>query len=256
MTTERVFPNSPISTAAGEMIFFNQELWATAGAVNENWNYTFNPNGIHRFMGDQWSGINLYTYSQIDTLLDFISVAADKVSGNVYAGSFGGGLLEIKKDNSFRIYKQQSGLQSAIGDPGSYRVSGLATDTEGNLWVSNYGAPQNLVVKKADGNWRRYTIPFFHTENAVARIIIDDFNYKWIMSPKGNGVFCFDDGGTLDVLSDDRWRYLRQGKGNGNLPSSEVYCLAKDLNGFIWIGTGKGIAVSSVCAGYFYQQCM
>jgi hypothetical protein len=241
--TERVFPNSPISTAAGEMIFLNQELWATAGAVNENWNYTFNPNGIHQFKGDQWSGINLYTYSQIDSLLDFISVAGDKVSGTVYAGSFGGGLLEIKKDNSFRIYKQQSGLQSAIGDPGSYRVSGLATDAEGNLWVSNYGAPQNLVVKKADGNWRRYTIPFFHTENAVARIIIDNFNVKWIMSPKGNGVFCFDDGGTLDVLSDDRWRYLRQGKGNGNLPSSEVYCLAKDLNGFIWIGTGKGVAV-------------
>ena len=60
------------------MIFFNQELWATAGAVNENWNYTFNPNGIYRFKGDQWSGINLYTYSQIDSLLDFISVAAIK----------------------------------------------------------------------------------------------------------------------------------------------------------------------------------
>jgi hypothetical protein len=240
---ERVFPNSPISTAAGEMIFYNKELWATAGAVNENWNYTFNPNGIHRYNGDQWSGVNLYIYPQLDSLLDFITVAADAVSGSLYAGSYGGGLLEIKKDNSFRIYKQQSALQPAIGDPGSYRVSGLAADVNGNLWVSNYGAPQNLLVKKADGNWRGFTIPFFHNENAVAQIIIDDLNYKWVMAPKGNGVFCFDDRGTLDVLSDDRWRYLRQGKGNGNLPSSEVYCMAKDLDGFIWIGTGKGIAV-------------
>jgi hypothetical protein len=240
---ERVFPNSPISTAAGEMIFYNKELWATAGAVNENWNYTFNPNGIHRYNGDQWSGVNLYIYPQLDSLLDFITVAADAVSGSLYAGSYGGGLLEIKKDNSFRIYKQQSALQPAIGDPGSYRVSGLAADVNGNLWVSNYGAPQNLLVKKADGNWRGFTIPFFHNENAIAQIIIDDLNYKWIMAPKGNGVFCFDDRGTLDVLSDDRWRYLRQGKGNGNLPSSEVYCMAKDLDGFIWIGTGKGIAV-------------
>lgn len=240
---QRVFPNSPISTAAGEMKVFNDELWATAGAVNENWNYTFNPNGIHRFDGDQWSGINLYSYPQIDSLLDFITLAADPVSGNVYAGSYGGGLLEIKNNNTFSIYKQQSPLQPAIGDPGSYRVSGLATDVLGNLWIANYGAPQNLLVKKADGKWNRFTIPFFHTENAVAQILIDDQQFKWIQSPKGNGVFCFDDGGTADNISDDRWRYFRQGRGNGNLPSSDVYCLAKDRDGFIWIGTGKGIAI-------------
>ena len=240
---ERIFPNSPISTAAGEMIFNNNELWATGGAVNENWNYSFNPNGVYRFSDNFWSGINLYVYPKIDSLLDFITVAADLLNGSIYAGSYGGGLLEIRKDNVLQIYKQKSGLQPAIGDPGSYRVSGLAADLNGNLWISNYGAPQNLVVKKADNSWLRFTIPYFHTENAVAQIVIDDQNYKWILSPKGNGLFCFDDGGTLENVSDDRWRYFRQGKGNGNLPSAELYCLAKDRDGLIWIGTGKGIAV-------------
>lgn len=242
-TAERVFPNSPISTAAGEMIFYKNELWATGGAVNENWNYTFNPNGNYRYYNDFWSGINLYVNPQIDSLLDYITIAADPLSGSIYAGSFGGGLLEIKPDNTLNIYKQQSALQPAIGDPGSYRVSGLASDVFGNLWVANYGAPQNLVVKKADGKWSRFTIPFFHTENAVSSIVIDDLNHKWILSPKGNGVFCFDDGGTVDLISDDRWRYYRQGKGNGNLPSADVYSIAKDRDGFLWIGTGKGIAV-------------
>jgi ligand-binding sensor domain-containing protein len=185
----------------------------------------------------------LYVYPKIDSLLDFITVAADLLNGNIYAGSYGGGLLEIRKDNVLQIYKQKSGLQPAIGDPGSYRVSGLAADINGNLWISNYGAPQNLVVKKTDNSWLRFTIPYFHTENAVAQIVIDDQNYKWILSPKGNGLFCFDDGGTLENVSDDRWRYFRQGKGNGNLPSAELYCLAKDRDGLIWIGTAKGIAV-------------
>lgn len=33
------------------------------------------------------------------------------------------------------------------------------------------------------------------------------------------------------------------GSGNGNLPSNEVLCVAKDKNGFIWIGTADGVAV-------------
>jgi hypothetical protein len=240
---ERVFPNSPISTASGDMVFAGRELWVAAGSVNDAWNYTFNPNGLSRFSGDFWTGINLYVYPQIDSLLDFITLARDPVSGSMFAGSFGGGLLEIAQDGRFSIYKQQTGLQEAIGDPGSYRVGGLAADRDGNLWIANYGAPQDLVLRKADGSWKRFGIPFLHTENAVGQVLIDELNYKWIQSPKGNGVFCFDDAGTPDNISDDRWRYFRAGRGNGNLPSNDVFCLAMDRNGFIWIGTARGVAV-------------
>jgi ligand-binding sensor domain-containing protein len=149
------------------------------------------------------------------------------------------------------VYKQGTGLQPAIGDPGSYRVAGLAYDLKGDLWIANYGAPQNLVLRKQDGSWHRLSIPFLHTENALAQIVVDDQNYKWIQSPKGNGVFCLDDGGTPELVSDDRWRFFRQGRGNGNLPSAEVLCLAKDRDGFIWIGTTRGIAVVQCLSDIF-----
>jgi hypothetical protein len=248
---QRVFPNSPINTASGEMIFSGNRLWVTAGSVNENWNYTFNPNGIYRFEQDTWTGINLYVYPQIDTLLDFITVAADPETGTLFAGSFGGGLLEVGEGNQFRIYKQNSLLQPAIGDPGSYRVSGLAFDQKGDLWIANYGAPQDLLVKRKDGTWFRFTIPFLHRENALSQVLVDDLNQKWLVSPKENGLFCLDDGGTPDNFSDDRWRYFRQGRGNGNLPSPEVRCVAKDRDGFIWIGTDKGIAIITCLSELF-----
>ena len=38
-------------------------------------------------------------------------------------------------------------------------------------------------------------------------------------------------------------RKLSTGAGYGNLPSNEVYSMAKDKNGKIWIGTGDGIAI-------------
>jgi len=211
--------------------------------VNDAWNYTFNPNGLYHFSDEQWSGYNLYVYPKIDSLLDFITVTGQPANGSVYAGSFGGGLLEITKDNQLLIYKQNSPLQPAIGDPKSYRVGGLATDLENNVWISNYGAPRDLLVKKADGQWKSFTIPFFHLENAVAGITIDDYDQKWIISPKENGLFLFNSGSSIDNTGDDRWRYFRKGKGNGNLPSSNVFCTAKDKNGFIWVGTDNGIGI-------------
>ena len=97
--------------------------------------------------------------------------------------------------------------------------------------------------KKNDESWTTFNIPFSYSENAVGKIIIDGSNRKWIISPNGNGVFCFDDKGTIDQKNDDSWRYFQQGKGKGNLPSSNVLCIASDRNGFIWIGTDQGIGI-------------
>lgn len=251
----RIFPNSPINTAAGDLMVFRDEVWAAAGAVNEAWNYTYNPNGMYRLTDAGWSNINLYVQPRLDSLLDIISLAGDPVSGSVFAGSFGGGMLEITEKNDYRIYKQGTGLQETVGDRGSYRVSGLAADKDGTLWISNYGAPQNLVARKKDGNWLRFTIPFLHSENAVSQILVDEFGYKWIVSPKGNGLFCFDDRGTPDNPSDDRWRYFRQGSGQGNLPSSTVHCIALDRDGFLWVGTSKGVAIIQCLEDPFSGRC-
>ncbi len=240
---EKVFPNSPINIATGQIRFIDNTLWATAGTVNDAWNYTFNPNGIFRFKNQFWEGYNKYVYPKLDSLNDFIAVTGQPSTGSVYAGSYGGGLLEIKKDNSLVIYKQNSPIGTAIGDPGSYRIGGLATDLGSNVWISNYGAPQDLLVRKADGSWKAFTIPYFHSENALAGITIDDLGQKWIVSPKGNGLFVFNSGSSIDNTGDDKWRYFRQGRGNGNLPSNNVYCTVKDKNGFIWVGTDNGVAI-------------
>lgn len=240
---ERVFPNSPINTALGEMKMIGNTVWATAGTVNEAWNYQFNPNGIYAFDGNSWTGYNLYAYPKIDSLLDIITIAGQPATGSVFAGSYGGGLLEITATGQLNIFKQNSPLQQAVGDPGSYRVSGLATDALGNIWIANFGGVRNLHVRKADGGWLSFSVPFFISENAVSQITIDAYDQKWIVSPKGNGLLLLNSGQNIDNANDDRWRYFRQGRGLGNLPSNVVYCTVQDKNGFVWVGTDKGIAV-------------
>src|SRR5687767_2311145 len=246
--------NSPESTASGELVVRKGIFYATAGEVDEAWVKQLNKNGIYKFSNGEWTNYNRNSFAQLDTMTDFITVAIDRHDESVWAGSYGGGLLHIKAGNTFEIFKQNSPIGQTSFDPGSYRVAGLAFDDQNNLWLSNYGATQNLHVRMNNGNWQSFTVPFSLNENATAQIVIDDLNQKWIISPKGNGLICFNDGNTIENTGDDQWKLYRFGAGAGNLPSNNVLCITKDKNGFIWIGTDDGIAVIQCPENIFSAQ--
>ena len=246
--------NSPQSIASGEMLVNKNILYATSGEVNANWQKTNNKNGIYKFSGGQWTNYNKNQFAQLDSMADLISLAIDPRDESIWAGSFGGGLLHIKTGNNFENFKQNSPISQAGFDPGSYRVSGLAFDRDKNLWISNYGAAQNILVRKNDGNWKTFTPPFTLIEKAVSQVLVDEEDQLWIVSPKGNGLLCFNDGNSIDNINDDKWKLYRAGAGNGNLPSSNVFCLAKDKNGFIWVGTDDGIGIVQCPQNVFTAQ--
>lgn len=252
---ERFIPNGPPGSADGEMVIQNNALHVAAGSVNSAWNYQYNRNGIFSFQQDAWNYKGYYNTPALDSVLDFISLAIDPTDATVWAGSYGGGLVNFIEGSQPKVYKKNnSTLQAAIGDPGSYRVSGLAFDQNTNLWISNYGAAQNLHVRKADGTWKAFSIPFSHLEKAVSQILIDEANQLWIVSPKGNGIFCFNYGASVDNTTDDQWKFYRQGSGSGNLPGNTVLCLLKDKNGFIWVGTDRGIGIIQCALDAFSAQ--
>jgi hypothetical protein len=247
--------NSPEGIASGEMVEYNDIFYATAGEVDDSWNYQYNGNGIYRYKNGEWKNFNRFHYPVLDSMLDFITVAVDRRDESVWAGSFGGGLLHIKPDESFEIFKQNSPLRPPLLDPTSYRVAGLLLDQENNLWMSNFGSLQPLLVRKADGNWKSFSLPFALTENALAQIVMDDASQIWAVSPLGNGMICYNYGGSIDDISDDHWRLYRSGQGNGNLPSADVLCVAKDKSGFIWVGTDDGVGVVQCPQEVFNTGC-
>lgn len=250
----RLTPNAPLSTVTGSMQIMHNTLWAATGSVNTNWEPVNNKSGLLSLTDNTWSYYNGARFPVLDSLPDIVSVAIDPTNESVWAGSFGGALANIKKDNSITIFKQNSTIQPAYFNPYSYRVSGLAFDADNNLWLANYGALDPIHVKKADGNWRSFIIPFALTEQGVSQIVIDDNNQKWIVLPKSNGLACFNSGQSIDNPGDDQWKLYRSGKGNGNLPDNLVRCIAKDKNNFIWVGTAKGIGVIQCAIQVFTNQ--
>jgi hypothetical protein len=245
--------NSPQSIATGEMIFVNNALYAAAGTVNANWQKQNNKDGLYKFSDGQWTNYNGRQFPPLDSVPDIITVAVDPADESTWAGSYGGGLLHIKTGNSFEIFKQNSSISPATFDPGRYRVAGLAFDREKNLWIANYGASQNIVVKKNDNTWKTFAPPFALNENAAAQIVMDDDDQKWILSPK-NGLMVFNDNKTIDNTADDKWKLYRSGAGIGNLPTNNVLSIAKDKNGFIWIGTDDGIGIVQCPQNVFTSQ--
>jgi len=255
-TADEVYsPNSPEGIASGEMTEYNEIFYATAGEVNDSWNYRYNGNGIYRYKNGEWKNFNRFHYPILDSMLDFITVTIDPRDESVWAGSFGGGLLHIRPDESLEIFKQNSPIQPHPLDPGSYRVAGLVFDKQNNLWISNFGSPQPLVVRKADDTWKIFSLPFNLTENALSQIIIDDVGQLWIESPLGNGLICYNYGNSIDDINDDRWKLYQNGPGNGNLPSNNVLSIAKDKNGFVWVGTDNGIGVIQCSQDVFNTGC-
>ncbi|NML20393.1 hypothetical protein HHL16_05885 [Pseudoflavitalea sp. G-6-1-2] len=240
---ELYVPASPASIATGAMQVQNNTLWVAAGSVSSQWEPLGNRNGLYRFSDNTWTNYNAAAGNLPDSINDIIAIAIDPKDQSVWGGSFDDGLLHFGDKQPLSVLKQQSPIQPAYFATESYRVSGLCFDASGNLWAGNYGAPGELLVKKADGSWKSFTIPFPVGENAVGQLIADDYNQIWIIAPKGNGLFCFSYGNNIDNPADDQWKWYRVGRGNGNLPDNNVLSIAKDKSGFIWAGTSKGIGI-------------
>lgn len=225
-TAQSTTPNAPQGIATGSMIFNNNDLWAMAGR---------NSSGFYGFANETWT-----TYRKsLDTIPNLVSAAV--LHDTLYAGSLGGGLLQMSPGGHFTVYKQHSLLPPTDDATHAYNVSGLCTDAYGNLWMTATGAATDVVVKKASGQWQTFGIPFYHT--SVSQILVDDYNQKWIVSPAQEGLFVLNTGTDLENPVDDKWNRYTSGNNNGNLPGNDVRCLAKDKNGWIWIGTAQGIAV-------------
>lgn len=234
-------PNGIFDNTVYNLKVINNTLYASGGS-QQGWIYTYNSNGISKLNGaGEWSYYNRFVGTpSLDSITDILDVEIDKRNNYLYAASFYGGLVEIHPDNKVAVFKN-NGYIGSFG--GTYRIANLAMDKKNNLWMSNYGSDATLVVKKADGSWQKFTMPYSTSEKTASEIVIDDIDQKWMVAPRGIGVFVLNDNGTIDNPNDDQKKIIQKGKDIGNLPTNEVNCIVKDKNGKIWIGTADGIAI-------------
>jgi hypothetical protein len=212
------------------------KTFIAGGAVDNAWNNQWRPLQVFTSENNSW-------YTQwSESINDAMRVLPDPQNRNHYwVSSWGGGLVEYENDVQKNKYDYtNSPLQTIIPGQPYVRICGLAIDKSRNIWMTQSGVPGSVKVLKSDGSW--ITFPFTIQAPTIADILITRTGMKWILLPRGYGLFVLDDNDTPDYFQDDRTtQFLITDSDNKVI--SNVYSIAEDLDGNIWIGTDQGPAI-------------
>lgn len=243
-----VIPSGPRTFTAFDIIANNREVAVAHGVYSDKFVPQNNPFGVSVLNNESWRNHSIYTQTPFGA--DMAAVLKDPQNGDLLMGSLRDGLHIFKANGSYEMLKEGSPIEPANAIFGSnlYPVISLAADLQGNIVVGQLSAKSHeIALRTPEGSWYHYTTPLSNSGSGLAisaaGLTIDNSNQKWYFQPEGGGVFVYNDNNTPDNLADDSYGRLLSGQGAGNLPDNRVYCLAKDQDGTIWIGTANGIGI-------------
>ncbi len=160
--------------------------------------------------------------------------------GAFYAGSAGGGLTVFRDDVPVTYVEANSSLLAAQGVPGFVVVRDVAFEGEAAWVLNSSGRP----LHRFDGQtWRGFSYPAGIPSAAEPfRIAIDGFGQKWLALER-SGLGVWSTGADPASGADDRaLRFTGSSAQGTGLPGPNVRDVVVDLQGRVWIGTGRGLA--------------
>lgn len=241
---ESIYPDGPLDNQMFALTSNGSDLWVASGGRSDSWNNTWQDPRFQRYNNSQWKYYNKTNYPELDDFFDVICVVADpKNPDHIFAGSWGGGVLEFLNDEFVIRYDYNNSiLETSIPNQPFVRIGGLDFDTDGNLWITNSGVAKNLVKLSVDGEWENFSLPEVANDYSIGQVVVTQKNDKWILVPRGHDAYVVDKTGDrkkqLLVTS-----YFNNGQNEIFNRMNDVYSIAEDNKGAIWIGTSKGVAV-------------
>ena len=222
-------PNGPMVSSNAAIRFTNNNIYALAGGFSLNGNALGNDGTYDVFNAGTWSSLT----TPVKDLTDVTGLF-----NGLYLASFDGGLVSLK-NNETATYDETNSPLMINSATSTVSITSLYP-TDNGLWLTNYNTATPLHFLSADNSWASFS-PSVIQSKYLTKIVIDDFNNVWgIINPANGGGLLVFNPETNDA------RRLTTLAGNGALPDNSVLSIAKDRDGYIWIGTEKGVA-------YFYS---
>lgn len=235
---EEILFNGPYNSNNFEIKALGEQIWVASGGYSSTWAKNWLNDGVYYYINHEWNNINKRNTDAFDTISDFVSVAIDpRNHSKVYVGSYHKGLLEFENFEVKKIYNHTNSSLGLLSGYNYVYVTSLDFDSKNNLWVANHGSDKMLSVKTIDNNWYSFNIG----SGYISKLVVDDNDYKWILTRDGNFIV-YNDNNTISNKSDDQHKTVGKTIGQGGL-HSEANCMAVDKNGTMWIGTNDGLAL-------------
>jgi ligand-binding sensor domain-containing protein len=244
----QVLPDGPFDGRFEDLTFDAEgNLWA-ANVLGSS------PGSFYRFTPDgQWTTFSGLFFDELGGTGTFNRIHVD-AEGHAWAASGGSGIAQVTPTGEIVRYTQSnSSLLPAQGTTAFYITGGVASDAEGNLWVTTRGTSRPLHVRTPAGAWTGLPPSIggglASTSTAYDRIFIDDFGQKWIIVRSETnfnltrGLLVLETRNTPDDPDDDAFRFFDQKGANGQgLTGTSVTAVVEDLEGLVWVGTTEGLA--------------
>lgn len=242
-THQKISINGPQTNRIFAMDAVGNQLRGVAGGFNLSLVPRYNQARLYSF-SDTWQTIDYTVEPNLSGNFDLVSIAIDPSNPNrVFAGSWVNGLFEFNNGSLVNKFNETNSPLEVISGTDLIRVAGLDFDEDNNLWITCSDNQMPIVVKMANGNWYGLNYKSAMNVSNVGDILVASNGYKWVILPRGGGLFVFDDKGTPEDLSDDDFRKLSIIDEYGETISNEVFSIAEDKNGSIWVGTNQGVVV-------------
>ncbi|REJ80563.1 MAG: hypothetical protein DWQ44_06310 [Bacteroidetes bacterium] len=222
---------SQLINSEGSRGFLSEnEITCISGDSRDNlWIGTVN-GGINKY-NPKSGAIEIFNTEKGLASNSIFAVIEDK-SGNIWIASLGGGLHTLDMKGKIIVHKHDPQISESIS---SNKVWSLFEDNAGTIWA---GTSEGISFY----NWTLSKFKTYRTDNSVESTsnnsvfaIYEDKNgHAWI------GIL----GGGLNVFSKSENKFVNEkyaGLNDPLLKYSNIFSIAGDPTGLLWLGTGDGL---------------
>lgn len=244
----KIVPEGPVDNGAFDLHYSDGKLWMAAGGYTLSWGNIYNQAIIQGLSNNTWECFDKYSHPQLENIRDVVQIVARPNHPNhIFVATWGYGILEFNNGEFIEQYNiNNSPLQTVFS--GNYvRIGGIDFDEQGNMWVTNCEVEKQLHKRSPDGKWTSYTLPEIANGYNVGKPLVASTGDIWIIVPRGltYGLYIMSPDGKNHRHLDVTNYYDNNIEDPLKVKMNNVFDIAEDKDGNIWVGTSKGAAYYS-----------
>lgn len=238
---QKISRNGTNASIVGNIDVYNGLVAISPSYIDPAGTGNYTREGVNVLKTGDWSYYPCFDETNT-ALQDVNSVLIDRTDKtSVWVSSWYYGIAKYK-DGKLQAFFNPSNTTMPINSTGQARCAGLSMDKSGNLWFANSDQKNFLSVIKKDGSYINFA---FEAGGGFTRKTFNDKNgYIWALHERGGGMSVYKPGNNFSTpVLGSNFKVLNSNSGSGNLESNDVYSIAEDKDGKMWVGTSAGISV-------------
>ncbi len=239
---EPISMNGPVANYANDIAVKDGNVVVAPINLGETFTNQYNSTSPSIYKDGEWESLRDLVPTNIQ---DVNAVAIDPNNKEHYAfACMSSGIVEINNNQLVAVHTEtNSPMIGYLSGGGGLLITEIGIDKNSNLWAMMTGSTRSAQIRKKDGTWKLLDFSQFTNGPTMGKTIFTKNNQAWMVLSRGTGLMVYNDVNGLSTPNTSNTKFLSTAKGNGALPSLDIYSVCEDLDGRIWVGTLKGVAV-------------